>query len=357
VSMEELITTTAMLTPTEFAKDQFHRPPAWRYERARGILQQQVPRLAAGLEDPLVRSYVGFLRDEERLRRTSLREFDIGLRLASRWPLLYSAYEFKQQPAGALSRVSLEACVLAGMTDAEMAERFKRDVETVRVYRELFFDVADRLEVRDYIAGFVLAPVLQSGIESLNPELLAKYFGYFGGPAVLDRVLYGLNQQSGLSSDDEVMGYFENGIHSMIKYQTLVTVTLTQPSRFDVRTLVEGYHAIVQIERASQEGQPENTWVAGVTELLRQANTIPRSRDERIAFKRSVNSPEQAFIEAIPTVDGKVVSTGLPLEPRAEDRYALARGELSKAEMVEKLSKFTAPEPGGPQAGSFTDRK
>lgn len=353
--MSGLARSTLLMTPAAFARDQFHRVPAWRYERARGILQGQVPRLAVNHEDDLVRQYVAFLRDEERLRRAGLREFDVGMRLASRWPEIYSAYEFKQQPPGTVSRAALEACVLSGMTDEEIATRMKRDPLTIELYRELYWDIADRLDVQDYIAGFVLAPVLQAGVDTLNTELLAKYFGYAGGPLVLDLVLYGLTRQHGLSSDDEVIGYFERSTQNLIKYQTMVTIALTQPSRFDVRTLIEGYQAIVTLERSAREGQPEHMWLAGLTEVLRNVNITPRSRDERSRFQDVVNSPEKAYREQRPE-DSKAPA-GLRAEPRTAERYALANGELSKNEMVEKLSEFTLPEPGSLTNAGFQDRK
>lgn len=318
------------LSAADYYARQFYRPPNWRYTRAQAILNREVPRVRVADEDPLVLDTVAYLKAERRLRDSNYSEFDRGRRLMARWPELFGAYELQTRGGISLPRTSLEAHILAKVDNNKVAQRLATEPAVIDLYRKLFYDVSDRLESVEYIAGFVIGPVFQAGLESLNVELLAKYFAYFGGEVMLDTVLFGMTRVSNIKTDGEVLGYLEQTVNRALKQQTATMAILMQPGRFDIRTLIEGYVAIVQLERSIQDGQEEQTWVSGLADILRQMFPIPLTLEQRQEHRTLIGSP----------------SGVLPVEPRLQERLALASGELSVAEVDSRLSTFTLPLPG-----------
>ncbi|QDV37429.1 hypothetical protein [Tautonia plasticadhaerens] len=82
----------------------------------------------------------------------------------------------------------LEARLLTGQSPATIAPAFGASPATVEAYAALFFDVADLLDAPDAIALIVL-PGLHLDRRIQDPGLLARAYGYFGGPLLLEQVL------------------------------------------------------------------------------------------------------------------------------------------------------------------------
>lgn len=328
------------LSPAEFASVQYFRPPAWRNERARLLIGRKAARLRGVPEDPVVMAAYRFLKYESQLKKRDLNRQDLVRKLASRFPILACVYEYVSEPKGSIPKAALEASILAGMSDADIGKRLGRPENVIRAYRELFYDITDRLDSIDYIAGFVLAPVFQAGLETLNVELMAKYFGYFGGPAVLQQMFYGMERNTTLASDGEVLGYLESAIHRTVKQQTATMAVVMTPGRFDIRTLFEGYAAIAKIEQDAQRSSQEQNWIAQLVACLRGMNPIPRSLNDRRKFADDVHKPSEP----------------LPMELRRDEKYRLVTGEVTKAEMSEALAAFTRPAPAGPQNATESDK-
>jgi hypothetical protein len=79
----------------------------------------------------------------------------------------------------------VEAHILAGESDAEIASRVGVSESTIKVYEIAFFCVRDRLRARDWIAVRVIGRTFPPG----NDARIWKHFAYHGGPYAFELVL------------------------------------------------------------------------------------------------------------------------------------------------------------------------
>jgi hypothetical protein len=157
------------------------RPPDWRWRLA--LESAEDPgRPVRRCPDDAVRAGKRFWR----LWSACRGEADHRV-LAERMPTVYHAFGVHSDPGGA-TRAALEARILACEAPEVVAGKAAMAAAVVRLYELLFFDVRDRLESPDYILNQVLGPRLQGGGD-WDFDLVWKFFGYVGGPHILDLVM------------------------------------------------------------------------------------------------------------------------------------------------------------------------
>jgi len=201
--------------------------------------------------------------------------------LHGRYRRIHQAYKLFILPPTNANRYVLEARLLAGQTNEQIHAKSGIPPETVGMYEQLFFTVRDRIEEVDYILGNVIGRVFQSGLSTFNPELLAKYFGFFAGPVILDMVLYGFASKRAVANDDEILGFLDEKIARNTRLQTVTLTTLLQPGKFDVRAIFEGYGQLLAVE-SRQNASPEHSeWVGAFIKTLAKRNPIPRGSEAR----------------------------------------------------------------------------
>lgn len=314
---------------TQFNNARFFRHCAWRRHRVERILRKESR--ARRDEDPLVLEYLDFCRFEKDLIRNQYDEYDRAYKLHRRFPELSEAHEFNKN-SNTLASISLQSHLLTELTNKQIAERFGVSTEVVDFYSNLFFDVRDRIQNVEYIAGYVIGPVFQVGIEVLNPLLLSRYFGYFGGSIVLQHVLYGLYPSTALTSDDEMLGYLENVVDKSIRLQSAIMLMLTQPSRFDLRTLIEGYVSVKNLTRDEEIGSNEQSWVSAVINYIRSTQGIPRGREEKMDYEARTNLRLE----------------NIALEPRTVTKQKILESGGDSDKIIESHRVFELPEEQGP---------
>lgn len=320
-----------LLSVAEFESRRFFRQANWRMVRIGELLDRTSRIRNVSQECPLVLRGLKYQRRRRKLLEKGYTPSDLGRRLMTSDPDLYYAMEFIEAGNRSQTTISLQAHLLTDLSYEEIGKRFGRDPSVIHMYEALCYDVVDRLDSVEYIAGHVIGPVFQAGLESLNQELLVKYFAYFGGPSMLNHVLYGINRQTATKTDDEVIGFLERNVSRNIRYQTATTMMLMQPNRFDVKTMLEGYVSLVNLELSEKGGSEEQSWIGSVLEIFRGINRVPRDVTARLEFDRNINAPQEP----------------LQLEMRDYQREALSKGELSVQEMKAQLDEMTPDLTGG----------
>jgi hypothetical protein len=90
---------------------------------------------------------------------------------------------------GGLTRLAVQARLLAGQDLEAISACTGLPTPTVAVYEALFFHVQDRLQdrlqARDWVACVAIGPALG---HAPNPEAVLKAFAYCGGPLILEQV-------------------------------------------------------------------------------------------------------------------------------------------------------------------------
>lgn len=161
--------------------------PDWRWRRATRLVDEHRPYLPR--------------RDDEATGRcmTYLRDRARGGDLGRRYPDLHSAHEL--HVAGGDNRLLVEARMLAGQSDNQIACLTGLTQGVVAAFHDSFYDVRDLVERKagDWVAfqacGHTPGPAVA------NREVLLRLFGYFSGPCILDLVVPFLTGGFDLSSD------------------------------------------------------------------------------------------------------------------------------------------------------------
>lgn len=329
------------ITPSEYAQHRFFRAPAWRHERAMDILNAKATRAASKEEDSYVSELYRYHRQHRKLLTKLYTDREIGRRLMTAFPEVSIATEIFERKENPAPRASLEANILAGQNDLQIAEYMGIPDELVTVFRKLYYDVADRLESIDYIAGFVIGPAFQAGLESHNPGLLARYFGYFIGELCVPYFLYGATKTGRAQSDHEAIARLERHIQTTLKLQTAYVSTSMLPGRFDIPTLIEGYTTIVKMERDASDAAEEQTWISGMIDVFRDMNVIPRGMEQVKEYEKENN----IYFD-------KPISR----EPRAHELNRMASDPEYAEKVRERVMNWTPPVPNSEYAAKIKSR-
>jgi hypothetical protein len=151
------------------------RAPGWRWGYAAFLIEH---RLRAPRRHPdawLLRA-LRYRRAAARLKGSS--------RLARIDPEVHAAVVLGHS-GGPRLILELQARLLAGQTYADAAGRCNLDPAVVEAYEQVFYNVCDQLDARDWVV-FSTMPDLH---DDPSLETLVKAFALAGGPYVLDAVL------------------------------------------------------------------------------------------------------------------------------------------------------------------------
>ena len=227
------------------------RRPDWKWQRAIGIHQGTHPPTTAKIDGPagsfMIRRAVRFLEALDRGRNDYQH-----LTLCADMPDLYWAYyAYSVHTAG--MRKTLEAYLLTGATDQELAETIGMTPETIRAYEALFFNVRDKLRYREYILNCAIGTqAIQRGIHGNETELLWKLYGYFYGVHFL-QALTGNATAAPMhcSSASDVIAAAQDDAVSTLKLRAAVAAKTVGVNPSTQLALLDIFTKFVEIENAS----------------------------------------------------------------------------------------------------------
>jgi len=101
----------------------------------------------------------------------------------------FAQAEALRSPARTSLRVEIEARLLAAQSSAEIAEVTRTDATVIETFHAIHYDCRDRLVHGGYIVHQVLGSFPPVSSNDRPPLELAKWYGFFLGPLVLDIVL------------------------------------------------------------------------------------------------------------------------------------------------------------------------
>lgn len=165
-------------------KDAVFRPVDWRWRRA-ALLRSHNQAPSRRTDDDCIARARAFLGEHS---ACGAREWELS-ELADRWGALYTAYDMHHETAYVRMRHELEARLLTGVSFEKISERMHIDLNTVRWYESLFYNVSDRLQNRSWIFQAVLPVAIYTGFRTNEYEIYWKLFAYGGGEHVLDAMI------------------------------------------------------------------------------------------------------------------------------------------------------------------------
>jgi len=157
------------------------------------------------------------------------------------------------------TRWGIEARVLAGETDAEIAEKIGTETEVISAYVNVFFDVRDKLRNLDYVQNVIMADAVTRGLQERHYDLLWKLLGYKGGAHVLDAVIGRGTNVERPESADSVGTFFQDFAISSMKYKAALASLTVQINTHTQLPLIESFVKYVEIERNTENAMKAQT--------------------------------------------------------------------------------------------------
>jgi hypothetical protein len=167
------------------------------------------------------------------------------------------------------TRWIVEARVLAGESDEDIAQKVGTTPEIIAAYVNVFFDVREKLENKDYIASTVMGDAVSRGLQERQFDLLWKMLAYRGGTHVLNAVLSRGPETKKPEGADDVGGFFQEFAVNSIKYKAALA-SLTVPVNTHTQlALIDSYVKYVEIERKSEDSmKAQNSIIDNIGTML-----------------------------------------------------------------------------------------
>lgn len=234
---------------TNTFKESPRRAPHWRWLRAMQI-DSGGPRASKNLDGP-----AGFtwIRRASRMKRhweqannrpnavyaAMLRDKDMF------WA--HSIWAEEKNP----TRWAIEARVLAGESNAQIAYKLGTTEDVVGAYVNVFFDVREKMQHMDYVLNVILSDAVTRGLQERHYDLLWKMLGYQGGEHVLDAVLSRFVNIAKPGGADGVSGFFQEFAINSMKYKAALATLTVQVNTHTQLPLIDSFVKYVEIEKNS----------------------------------------------------------------------------------------------------------
>lgn len=266
------------------------RRPDWRWERVRAICERYpTPGRASRRDDDYVKSAKNFLLRWRRIDTRADRD-----QLFFDYPGLFYAHEiYEKSHEDFEPKAMMEARLLARQDPGQIAEVLCTRPETVEWYEAMFFNVADRLDSRDWITKHVLLPAIMRNyglggvpdagapIVTFNNGVIArpffdatlKLFAYFGGPHIIDFMLTGFQAGKPLHSPEAMGAWFDSNWANVIKRRSHQASLTFEVNKYNVMELFATHLQILAIEKSADNQDLKKTTIERHIEAM--VNGIP----------------------------------------------------------------------------------
>lgn len=188
----------------------------------------------------LKRHFARLNNDPRRRRALLLRDADMY------WA--HSLWLAEKQP----TRWGIEARVVAGETDEEIAAKLGTSAETVTAYVNVFFDIREKLHNVDYMLNVVMADAVVRGLQERQYDLLWKLIGYHGGPHALDAAISKFIPIARPATKDDVSGFFHDFAINSMKYKSAIAAATVPINTHTQLPLLDSFVKYVEIERTTE---------------------------------------------------------------------------------------------------------
>lgn len=160
----------------------------------------------------------------------------------------HSMWLAEKQP----TRWGIEARVVAGESDEEIAAKLGTSPEVVTAYVNVFFDIREKLRNVDYMLNVVMADAVVRGLQERQYDLLWKLMGYHGGPHALDASISKFIPIARPATKDDVSGFFHDFAINSMKYKSAVAAATVPINTHTQLPLLDSFVKYVEIERTTE---------------------------------------------------------------------------------------------------------
>lgn len=247
--------------------DSPRRAPNWRWLRAVEI-DGGSPRASRAIDGPAGYEWIRRAsRLKRRFEQASNRPAAIYALMQRDRDLFWAHSLWAEDKAP--TRWGIEARILAGETDAEIAHCVGTREEVIAAYAQVFFDVREKLHNTDYITNVIMADAVTRGLQERQYDLLWKMLGYKGGTHVLNAVLSKSSAITRPETPEDVSGFFQDFAISSMKYKAAIATLTVQINTHTQLALIDSFVKYVEIERTTENAtKAHSTIVENIGAML-----------------------------------------------------------------------------------------
>ncbi len=290
-----------------FFRDNPLRSPSWRADYVRRVVD--AGKRCGIAEDQFVRAYKTFIL---KMRRAA--NVEDQLDIFPKYADLYYAHLYQHNPDPEW-RWLLQACLISGQSNSEIAEYMAMSPGTVEWYEAIFFNVRERLRSRGYIVKCILSKINDRvndpawSFTAENKRLCYLIFAYYGGPLMLDVITSGFAPAPPPEKLEDTDAWLDLTVQRLIRSNALQAAQTLQINRYNVVSLLELHTKVMEITKSEAP-------LGDIEQHLQQIlSSVP--------FQMMHKAKENLKGEVINYIDTAV-------EPRADETVALSVGETPK---------------------------
>jgi len=228
---------------TVFRENNPQRPVDWRWQLAGELLGVAYNYRMRG-KDADVKLCRRFRKALDAVRHPGER-----LRLLTLYPDMYEAWSLYAASDDVQLRWELEARILAGESFESIATKLAMPLEAVRLYESCFFHVTDRLQSPSYITQVVFGRSIHSGLHAREYDLLWKMYGYWGGPLVLDQLVFRFAKQQRPESVESVRGFWSDDLANTMRLNAAIAARVAPITEDTYEAIINTYLKMVAAEK------------------------------------------------------------------------------------------------------------
>ena len=305
------------------------RLPTWRQRRVLELIDvSPVKRAHRTQDDKYVKGFRSFMLSHRAANTKAAR-----MSLFHKSPGIYFAFMFHNHPDPEWKTL-LESRILAREPDEFIAQEFDTLPETIEWYEAIFYNVRDRLHARTYITKMIighfaesLATDAEGVITDIQRMLAYKLFGYFGGPLVLDIIMFGFEETSMPVKLEKASEWLDDAIRTSIQKQAAITARFMQINKYSMMQLLEIQQRFMQFESEARlaAGGAGADYQQNIERFFEQIPLAIGERSKKGRTKMALFFEETA------------------VEPRAHEQLMLAQGEVP--DILQQKLTYKRPEP------------
>lgn len=238
--------------------------PAWRWEMARAMVESPEQPFRP-CSDAAVRIAQQFWSRWRQCRCAADRQ-----RVALHMPTMARTFAITQEGQRPL-RHALEARVLAAEAPRSIANKNALPLAVVQCFEEVYWDVRGYLGSPDYIRTQVLGPRLHAPGMRWSYDLVWAFFGYIGGPRVLDELMHAVGPGTKPQSFADLEVFLTTTARTALQKNLAIAAHALMPE--DERTATELLRLHAQMRRGEdhdESGTAQNQLSRHVAAMLQE---------------------------------------------------------------------------------------
>lgn len=157
------------------------------------------------------------------------------------------------------TRWAIEARVLAGETNEQIAKLLGTDPGVIDAYVNVFFDVREKMSHTSYVVNVIMADAVKRGLQERQYDLLWKLLGFHGGTLALDAAINKFTPINKPEKPEQVSGFFQDFAIGAMKYKSALATLTVQVNSQTQLPLIESFAKFVEIERTTESATKAQT--------------------------------------------------------------------------------------------------